>query len=159
MTAYTEGPLDKLSKREITGIALSLQNKVKTCSNANNDPLSDICKFSKNFVKLRSKTNIVEKVNALINNSVVDIKRQCWRNAQYSTRECLEVVSILVDVCNEDLGSNVFKVFNTVGCKILSHHIETFNRLMNNNDRIIVKFSRRKDCDQVMSVERDLSIF
>lgn len=81
MTAYTKGPLEKLSKREITGITLSLQNKVKAWGNANNDPLSDICKFSKSLVKFKSKTNIAKKLNALINNSVVDIKRQCWRNA------------------------------------------------------------------------------
>ena len=81
MTAYTKGPLEKLSKREITGITLSLQNKFKAWGNANNDPLSDICKFSKSLVKLKSKTNIAKKLNALINNSVVDIKRQCWRNA------------------------------------------------------------------------------
>ena len=48
-----------------------------------------------------------------------------------------------------------FEVFSKVGCEILSCDIETCH-LFSNNDRVIVKFFRRKDCDQVMSVKRDL---
>ena len=42
-----------------------------------------------------------------------------------------------------------------VGCEILSRDIEACHRLTN-NERFIVKFLRRKDCDQVLSVKRDL---
>ena len=82
--------------------------------------------------------------------------RQCWANAQYSRREYLEVVVIPVDVSNKDLESKVLELFNNVSCEILSRDIESCHRLTNINDRIIVKFLRRKDCDQVMSMKRDL---
>ena len=48
-----------------------------------------------------------------------------------------------------------FEVFSKVGCEILSCDIETCH-LLSNNDRATVKFLRRKDCDQVMSVKRDV---
>ena len=83
------------------------------------------------------------------------MQRQCWVNAQYSRRECLEVAGIPRDVSNENLESKVLEVFSKVGCEILSRDIEACHRLAN-NDRVIVKFLRRKDCDQVMSVKRDL---
>ena len=55
---------------------------------------------------------------------IVDMERQCWANAQYSRRECLEVVGIHRDVSNEDLESKVLEVFNKVGCEIPSRDIE-----------------------------------
>ena len=49
MAAYTEKTLDKLSKKELIGITLSLQNKVEQYTNVNNDALEEICKFNQNF--------------------------------------------------------------------------------------------------------------
>ena len=124
MAAYTEGTLAKLSKKELFGITLSLQNKVELYTNVNNDPLEEIRKFNENFVKLESEINIVKKVNTLLNKRVIDMERQCWANAQYSKRECLEVASIPRDVSNENLESKVLEVFSKVGCEILSRDSE-----------------------------------
>ena len=155
MAAYTEGTLAKLSKKELFGITLSLQNKVELYTNVNNDPLEEIRKFNENFVKLESEINIVKKVNTLLNKRVIDMERQCWANAQYSKRECLEVASIPRDVSNENLESKVLEVFSKVGCEILSRDSEACHCLTN-NDKVIAKFLRKKDCDQVSSVKRDL---
>ena len=121
----------------------------------NTNALEEICKFNENFVKLESEINIVNQVNTLLNRRVIDMERQCWANAQYSKRECLEVSGISRDVFNKNWESKVLKVFIKVGCEILSCDIEVCPHLMN-NDRVIVKFLRRKDCDRVMSVKRDL---
>ena len=83
------------------------------------------------------------------------MERQCWANVQYSRRECFEVAGIPRDVSNENLESKVLEVFSKVGCEILSHDIQAWNCLTN-NDRVIVKFLWRKDCDEVLSVKRDL---
>ena len=149
MVAYTEGTLDKLSKKELIGITLSLQNKVEQYTNVNNDALDEIRKFIENFVKLESEINI----NTRLNKRVIDMERQCWANAQYSRRECLEVAGIPRDVSNENLESKVLEVFSKVGCEILSRDTEACHRLTN-NDRVIVKFLQRKDCDQFLSVKR-----
>ena len=55
MTAYTEGTLDKFSKKELIGITLSLQNKVEQNANVNTDGLEEICKVNENFVKCNPK--------------------------------------------------------------------------------------------------------
>ena len=73
MTAYTEGTLDKLLKKELTGITLSLQNMVEQHTNANTNALEEICKFNENFVKLESEINIVKRVNTLLNKMVIDL--------------------------------------------------------------------------------------
>ena len=121
----------------------------------NTDALEEIHKFNENFAKLDSEINIVKKVNTLLNKSVTDMEIQFWANARYSRREFLEVAGIPRDVSNENLESKVLEVFSKVGCEILSCDIETCH-LLSNNDRVIVKFLRIKDCDQVMSVKRDL---
>ena len=91
MVAYTEKTLDKLSKKELIGITLSLQNKVEQYTNVNNDALEEIRKFNENFVKLESEINIVKNVNTLLNKRVIDMERQSWANVQYLRRECSEV--------------------------------------------------------------------
>ena len=70
MTAYTGVTLDKFSKREIIGMASSLQNKVEAYKNANTDVLEEIRKFNENFVTLKTKINLVKKVNTLLNKRV-----------------------------------------------------------------------------------------
>ena len=121
----------------------------------NNDALEEIRNFSGNFVKLESEISIVKKVSTLLNKRVIYMERQCWANAQYSRRECLEVAGIPRDVSNENLESKVLEVFSKVGCEILCRDIEACHRLTN-NDRVIVKFLRRKECDQVLSIKRGL---
>ena len=124
MAAYTERTLDKLSKKELIGTTLSLQNKVEQYTSVNKDALEEIDKFNENFVKLESEINIVKKVNTLLNKRVIDMERQCWANDQYSRRECLEVAGVPRDVSNENLESKVLEVFSKVDCQILSHDIE-----------------------------------
>ena len=154
MAAYTEGTLNKLSKKELIGITLSLQNKFEQYTNVSNNALEEIRKFNENFVKLESEINIVKNVNTLLNKRVIDMERQCWADAQYSRRELLESEGIPLDVPNENLESKVLEVFSKVGCAILSRDIEACHPLTN-NDRVIVNFLRRKDCDQVLSIKRD----
>ena len=124
MAAYTERTLDKLSKKELIGTTLSLQNKVEQYTSVNKDALEEIDKFNENFVKLESEINIVKKVNTLLNKRVIDMERQCWANDQYSRRECLEVAGVPRDVSNENLESKVLEVFSKVDCQILSRDIE-----------------------------------
>lgn len=145
-----------MSKRDVIGIALSLQNKVEAYNIPNTDALEEIRKINENFVKLESESNVVKKVNALLNKRIVDMETQRWENAQFSRGECLKAVGIPCDVSNKDLDSKVLEVSNKVGCEIPSHDIGTCHRLKNSRDRIIVKFLPRKDCNQVMPVKREL---
>ena len=77
MRAHTEVTFDKLSKRKIIGITLSLQNKVESISNGNNDNLEEKKNFlKKKFAKLESAINITKQVNTLLNKRVADIEEK-----------------------------------------------------------------------------------
>lgn len=71
--------MDKFSKKEIIGITLSLQNKTEVYSNA----LEEIRKFNEKFVKLEYAINIPKKLNTPLNKRVINMERQCWKNARY----------------------------------------------------------------------------
>ena len=55
--------------------------------------------------------------------------RQCWANAHYSRRECLELVGVPRSVSDGDLEEKVFKIFEKVGCPIKGTHIEACHRI------------------------------
>ena len=54
------------------------------------------------------------------------------------------------------LEEKVIQVFEKVGCNIDSNNIEACHRITKKNDRVIVKFSRIKDCQRVLSVKKNL---
>ena len=87
---------------------------------------------------------------------MVDLERECWANAQYSRRECLELVGIPSSVTHDLLEDTVLNVFSKMGCQIQKENVEACHRIHKNNDITIIKFTRRKDCQQILSVKRDL---
>ena len=92
---------------------------------------------------------IAKNINNLLLQRVVDLEKQCWTNAEYSRRECLEIVGILRSADDKSLDEKVIQVFKKVGCNIQACHC-----ISKKNDRVIVKFSRRKDFQQVLSVKK-----
>ena len=98
---------------------------------------------------------IAKSINNLLSQRVVDLERQCWANAQYSRREWLEIIGIPRSVDDNSLEEKVIQVFKRVGCNIDSSNIEACHRIIKRNDRVIVKFSRRKDFQQVLSVKKN----
>ena len=81
---------------------------------------------------------------------------QRWPNTKYSKRECIEVVGIANSVNNNELEDKLLSAFQKIGCKISPRELEACHRLRKNNDRVM-KFSRRKHCEQIMSINKDLS--
>ena len=59
-------------------------------------------------------------------------------------------------VSDGDVEENVLKIFEKVGCPIEGNNIKACHRRSRNNERIIVKFSRRKDCQNVLSAKKEL---
>ena len=84
-----------------------------------------------------------------------NVERQCWANAQHSRRERLEVFGISSSVKIKDLGGKVCSVFNRIGVPVNPDDIEACHRLYNDK-KTIVKFSRRKLCQQVLQEKKEL---
>ena len=118
--------------------------------------LEEIRKLNSKFDILQSDLLVTKKVNSELSSRLVNMKRQCWANAQYLSRECFEVVIIPREVEQKDFEGKVLSVLEKVGCKIDPDNIEGCHRLSKKSDNIIIKFSSRKDCQHVLRVKKDL---
>ena len=76
-----------------------------------------------------------------------------WANAQYSRHACLEVVGIPSSVKIKHLEGKVCSVFKRIGVPVNPDDIEACHRLYNDK-KMIVKFSRRKLCQQVLQEKK-----
>ena len=77
---------------------------------------------------------------------MASLERQCWRNAQYSRRECVEmIISILHSIVHSDLEKIVCKVLQHTGDDICGEKIELCECLNQKSHRAIVRFSKWKD--------------
>ena len=153
MSIYTEEALDKLNKKELITILLSLQSKVES---SNNEILDQVRQLNQKFNQLESEISIVNQANSLLSKRLVDMERQCWANTQYSKKKCLEEVGIPDSVQNNELEDKVLNIFKKIASEVSPRGIEACHRLKQDNDRVIVKFSLRKDCEQIISVKKDL---
>ena len=115
MSQYTEEALDKMLKRELILIVLSLQNKI---TEDNNAMLQEIRKFNDNFAKFQAELVVTKRVNSELCKRIVTVERQCWANAQYSRKECLEVAGIPRQVDDKNLIKKVLSIFQRIGCTI-----------------------------------------
>ena len=130
MASYTNDSLDKLRKQHFIPIVLSLQSKLDEANNeANNKVLEEIRNLSDTITKLSSELSITKNLNTLLSSRSVTLERQCWANAQYSRRECLDIVGIPREVSGEVLEETVLNIFDKIGCSISPDHIESCHRI------------------------------
>ena len=84
------------------------------------------------------------------------MERQCWANAQYTGRECLQITSILSLVSDKDLEEVVCKTITKAGVDINANDIEDCH-LVGNKYQAITKSGKRKVSRQVLSIRKDLN--
>ena len=77
-------------------------------------------------------------------------------NVQYSRRECTEVAGIPNSVNNNEIEDKVLTVFKEIVCELSHHELAAYHQLKKNSDSVVVKLLRRKDCEQIMSLKKDL---
>ena len=111
--------------------------------------------LTENYKKLESDVSVSKTVSSLLTDQMNNVEKQCWGNAQYSRRECLEVVGIPSLIKIKDLEGKVCSVFNRIGVAINPDDIEACHRLHNDKETI-VKFSRRKLWKQVLREKKEL---
>ena len=59
-------------------------------------------------------------------------------------------------VDDKNLEKKMLSIFQKIGCIIDPTFIDDCHRLGKNNDRVIIKFTRRKDWKQILKVKKDL---
>ena len=121
-----------------------------------NAMLQEMRNFNDNSAKLETELVVNKRVNSELSKKIVTIERQYWANAQYSRRECLKVAGIPQQADDKNLEKKVLSIFQKIGCTIDPTFFDDCHRLGKNNDRVIVKFARRKDCKQTLRVKKKL---
>ena len=83
------------------------------------------------------------------------MERQCW--SQYSRWECLELSDLPESIKDSELEDTALKLFKKLNVEIESSSIEDFRRLPSiGPNRVIIKFSKRKDANSIRRVKKNL---
>ena len=151
-TPYTAEGLNNYTKKQLIDMFLEKESMSKSIS----DLKSEIQKLTGVITRLESEVSILRRVNDELQKQLISTERQCWANAQYSCRECIEVAGIPSSVSNDNLENKFLKIFDKLGVPITPNNIEACHRIKKDSDRKIVKFNKRKDCQHVMRVKKDL---
>ena len=98
---------------------------------------------------MESPLAVCKFVNEAFQNRIINLERPCWKNEQHSRRKHIEFVGIL-DTTNE---TKVCELIETVtGISITFDSLEDCHCLPSDqNDKLIIKFSRRKHTEMVLS--------
>ena len=150
---YTEDTLKALNKTQLIDLFLKMQDQTNYTIASLMAEMKDL---NISFRRLESDAQIVKTVNNNLLKQLENTQRQCCTNAQYSRRECVEVIGIPKTVESKDLEHTIHKVFNSIGFDIEEDRIKACQRLTK-SDHTIVKFSRRKDCQHLMRIKKGLN--
>ena len=88
---YTEETWQPLNKTQLIKHFLKTQEQT---NNTINTLTKEIKEIHCSFKKLESEIDVVKKVNNVLVKQLSSVEHQCWKNAQYSRRECVEVAGI-----------------------------------------------------------------
>ena len=144
---YTVEDLNNYTKKQLIDMFLEKESMSKSIL----DLTSEIQKLTGVVTRLESEVSILRRVNDELQKQLI-----CWANAQYSRRECIEVAGIPSTVSDNNLENKILKIFDKLGVPINPNNIEACHRIKKGSDRTIVKFNKRKDCQQIMRVKKDL---
>ena len=97
---YTEDTLKALSKTQLIDLFLKMQNQTNSTIVSS---MAEMKYLSSSFKRLESDVQIVKTVKSNLLKQLGNTERQCWAKAQYSRRECVEVVGIPKTVEWKDL--------------------------------------------------------
>ena len=151
-TTHTEAVLNKVSKSEL--VQLVPQTEASLASQITNlaTEVKDLLGY---FKKLESDLAVTKNVNSKLMERVVQTKKQCWANAQYSRRDTIEVIRIPSSIRDKDLEDKVRNIFGEIGVNVSERDIQACHRLREKG-RTIVKFVNRKDSTDILRVKKDL---
>ena len=141
----TRAALEKLNKEEL--ISLFAENDDKLNSNMAN-LTNQLAEVNKTLERMESQLEISKTINNTLENHITTLEKQCSRNEQYSRRECIDIVGI-PDSTNEIKACEL--IGKVTGINVNQDCLESCHPLPSDKkNKIIVKFSRRKDSESVL---------
>ena len=135
-------------------LVIAHQNKFDTVLNNTNSELLDL---KNKFAKLESDLEISRNVNNKLVDQVTRLERKCWENEKFSRRECIEISGIPQGIGQIVLEKKILNVFEKIDVPVDLWNIEACHKLKSDdNMKVIVKFSKRKDMVRVMNKKKSL---
>ena len=123
---HTEAILNKLSKPELVQLLLNTEANMGAHIAMST---GEIKENNNHLNKLEADVTVTKNVNTRLVDQLVETERQCWVNAQYSRRECLEVVGIPTLVKDDALKDKLQNVFREIGVEINQRDISTYKQI------------------------------
>ena len=148
----TPDNLNKYSKQQFVDMLLEREAVSKSIT----ELTSEVKRLTGIVTRLETDLSVAKRINESLQKQLILTERQCWANAQYSRRECIEISGIPNSIKDDDLEGKVVEVFDKLGVVIKEENVEACHRIKHSSERTIIKLSRRKDCQQIMKVKKDL---
>ena len=114
---------------EIKATIESLRDKVK--------------EMNTDFKKLEADVSFVKTVNNILMKKSVDMEQQCWANAEYPRRECLEIAGIPTSITQQSLKGKVCQIFEAIDVSVYKNDIDDCHRLRDKKQTIAKFFGAR----------------
>ena len=108
---YTKESLPKPSKTQLIAMDLSQMDETKITIKSLRD---EVKTMNTNFKKFEADVSIIKTVNNLLIKKSVEIEQQCWANAQYFRKECLEIAGIPTSILQQNLEEKVCQIFEAI---------------------------------------------
>ena len=145
----TRSQLENLSKDELIGAVLSLEN-FKNDSNKKFSELNDrFNDFKSKYEMVNSNLSITRRCNDLLLERITQLERNNLNNAQYNRRETLEINPVPSDVADDVLEQSVCQALSLTGTSVEPDDLQACHR-MRKKDRVIIKFKCRKQNHRVL---------
>ena len=118
---HTEAVLNKLTKPELVQLLLNTDANMEVQISI---LTAEIKEWSSYLKKVETDVVTVKNVNSKLVEQLVQTERHCWENAQYSRRECLELIEIPTSVNDNVLEEKVCGFFHELGVEIGQRDIQ-----------------------------------
>ena len=92
--------------------------------------------LKENYKKPESDTSVSKTISSLLTEQMINVEKECWSKAQYSRRECLEVVWITSSVNLKDFEGKVCTFFNRIDVAVKPGDIEACHRFYNDKKQL-----------------------
>ena len=92
---YTEETLQPLNKEQIIKLFLKTQEQTNNTVNTLTEEIKEI---HRSFKILESEIVVLKKLNDALAKQLSLVQRQCWKKAQYSRREFVEMWAYLLQL-------------------------------------------------------------
>ena len=112
---HTEAVPNKLTKPELVQLLLNTEANMGAQISI---LTAEVREWSSYLKKVETDVVTVKSVNSKLVEQLVQTERHCWEKAQYSRRECLELIEIPTSVKDNVFEERVCGFFHELGTEI-----------------------------------------